>query len=61
MVSSQTFYIVKQSSGTCDILSSEQLEKQEDPTLEKWGPFASPDEAIARRIGLIRSGKCQPQ
>ncbi|MBI4781483.1 MAG: hypothetical protein HY785_09155 [Oscillatoriophycideae cyanobacterium NC_groundwater_1537_Pr4_S-0.65um_50_18] len=27
---------------------------------DRWGPFASQGEAIARRVGLIRSGKCQP-
>jgi hypothetical protein len=26
-----------------------------------WGPFSSREEAIAKRIGLIRAGKCQPQ
>jgi hypothetical protein len=29
--------------------------------VEQWGPFESADEAIARRVGLIRSGKCQPK
>ncbi|WP_442944889.1 hypothetical protein [Nostoc sp.] len=28
--------------------------------IEQWGPFSSPEEAIARRVGLIRAGKCQP-
>ncbi|MEM6714570.1 MAG: hypothetical protein AAGD09_17225 [Cyanobacteria bacterium P01_F01_bin.56] len=27
---------------------------------EKWGPYASQGDAIARRVGLIRAGKCQP-
>ncbi|MEB3356444.1 MAG: hypothetical protein VKK04_06935 [Synechococcales bacterium] len=27
---------------------------------QRWGPFASQGEAIARRVGLIRSGKCRP-
>lgn len=61
MTDSQKFYIVKQPAGTCEILPSEQLEKQKDPTLEKWGPFDSLNDAIARRVGLIRAGKCQPQ
>jgi hypothetical protein len=55
------FYIVKQPAGTCEILPSEQLEPIENPTLEKWGPYNSKAEAIARRIGLIRAGKCQPK
>jgi hypothetical protein len=49
------WYILKQVSGTCAIAS------QTTPdAVETWGPFASQDEAIARRIGLIRAGKCQP-
>jgi hypothetical protein len=31
------------------------------PDGQHWGPFASPHEAIAKRVGLIRAGKCQPQ
>lgn len=27
---------------------------------EQWGPYASQGEAIARRVGLIRAGKCKP-
>lgn len=62
MTSSQKFYIVKQPLGTCEIVPSEQIDEKEDPTiLEKWGPYNSQQEAIARRIGLIRAGKCQPQ
>lgn len=60
MTTSQ-FYIVKQPAGTCEIIPSEQIEQIENPTLEKWGPYNSQPEAIARRIGLIRAGKCQPQ
>lgn len=30
------------------------------PTLEFWGPFGTKEEAIAKRVGLIRSGKCKP-
>jgi hypothetical protein len=49
------WYILKQESGTCAIAT------QRDPdAVESWGPFASQDEAIARRVGLIRAGKCQP-
>lgn len=59
---SQTWYIVKRPQGSCDIVPAEQIEQKEDPNIhERWGPFASPDEAIARRVGLIRTGKCRPQ
>ncbi len=60
------WYIVKQPSGACEILPAEQLatqapddaENSENP--QQWGPFESRSEAIARRVGLIRAGKCQP-
>ncbi|MEL6352868.1 MAG: hypothetical protein AAFR58_14000 [Cyanobacteria bacterium J06627_28] len=28
--------------------------------LKTWGPFKTQNQAIAKRIGLIRSGKCKP-
>lgn len=59
---SEQWYIVKQSSGGCQILAvGEASETAELADREKWGPFASQGEAIARRVGLIRAGKCQPQ
>ncbi|MDX2273263.1 MAG: DDE transposase family protein [Cyanobacteriota bacterium] len=27
---------------------------------QQWGPFVSEQEAIVRRVGLIRAGKCLP-
>ncbi|NEP39053.1 MAG: DDE transposase family protein [Okeania sp. SIO2H7] len=58
----EKFYIVKRPAGTCDIVPQEKVAEKEDPTIvEKWGPFDSSSEAIARRVGLIRAGKCQPQ
>jgi hypothetical protein len=57
----QTWYIVKRPDGPCEILSNAQVEGEEDSTLvERWGPFDSQQDAIARRVGLIRAGKCQP-
>lgn len=62
MSSSPEFYIIKRPSGICEIVPSEQVPEQPDTTsLQQWGPFDSPNEAIARRVGLIRAGKCQPQ
>jgi hypothetical protein len=47
--------------GPCEILPNTQVEGEDDPTLvERWGPFDSQQDAIARRVGLIRAGKCQP-
>lgn len=62
MQNSQTWYIVKREEGKCEILPNSQVEGEEESAfLEKWGPFESQQEAIAKRIGLIRAGKCQPQ
>lgn len=61
MVNTQTWYIVKRLEGQCEILSHDQVEEEEDSAFdERWGPFESQQEAIARRVGLIRAGKCQP-
>ncbi|WP_072044918.1 DDE transposase family protein [Aliterella atlantica] len=55
MNTTQNWYIVKSPAGNCEIVSDNQGQ-----TAEHWGPFASKEEAIARRVGLIRAGKCQP-
>jgi hypothetical protein len=60
--SAQKFYVVKKPEGNCEIIPQAKLEEDRDPTIiQKWGPFDSPGEAIARRVGLIRAGKCQPE
>jgi predicted transposase YbfD/YdcC len=61
MDTTQTWYIVKGNEGQCEIVPSQQAEdKQALGVVERWGPFNSQQEAIARRVGLIRAGKCQP-
>jgi hypothetical protein len=69
MSDTEAWYIVKQSNGRCSILSgndvkhaqNEPLQPVDEPSsLEQWGPYTSQQEAIARRVGLIRAGKCQP-
>ena len=61
MHNTQYWYIVKYSSGNCKIIPSNQVSKEDGLGItENWGPFASQEEAIARRVGLIRTGKCQP-
>lgn len=63
------WYIVQQESGHCDIVMSaanpspemnapDSSNAAENP--KTWGPFDSQGEAIARRVGLIRSGRCKP-
>ncbi|MEH2049132.1 DDE transposase family protein [Nostoc sp.] len=56
----QNWYIIKRSGGNCEIISSDQVADDNLEIVEQWGPFSSPEEAIARRVGLIRAGKCQP-
>lgn len=61
MSDAQKLYIVKRSTGNCEIVPSEKAEDDNPETTEKWGPFDSREDALARRVGLIRAGKCQPQ
>lgn len=64
----EAWYIVKQENGQCKVLPDSQLpndqpaapNEEKASAVERWGPFASQGEAIARRVGLIRAGKCQP-
>ncbi|MEH2196430.1 MAG: DDE transposase family protein [Nostoc sp.] len=60
MDESQTWYIVKHSAGNCEIVTSDKVGDDNSEIIEQWGPFSSQGEAIARRVGLIRAGKCQP-
>ncbi|MEM9771681.1 MAG: hypothetical protein AAF889_08820 [Cyanobacteria bacterium P01_D01_bin.73] len=63
-LSEKDWYIVALEDGCCDVMSV--LEGQQQPeskgtsSCRIWGPFKSYEGAIARRIGLIRSGKCKP-
>ena len=60
MESSESWYIIKSSTQTCQIVSSKSASEDDREIREKWEPFNSKEEAISRRIGLIRTGKCQP-
>ena len=53
----QNWYIVRQEDGTCEIISA----TKKPPNVTSWGEFATPEDAIAKRVGLIRAGKCQPK
>jgi hypothetical protein len=58
----QNWYIIKSEDGNCAIVSENDLEASPPPEIvEQWGPFPSTDAAIARRVGLIRAGKCKPR
>ncbi|MBW4463883.1 MAG: hypothetical protein KME07_00375 [Pegethrix bostrychoides GSE-TBD4-15B] len=61
------WYILKHSDGHCEISQIELAEgsapgeeSEDKAPVEQWGPFATQDEATARRVGLIRAGKCSP-
>jgi hypothetical protein len=58
MNNQEQWYIVKETSGHCQIIASEQESLSEGE--QTWGPFVSAEEALARRVGLIRAGKCKP-
>ncbi|MEM6252131.1 MAG: hypothetical protein AAF821_04335 [Cyanobacteria bacterium P01_D01_bin.156] len=54
------WHIVQQSEGHCDIIDQGELD-QLTGTPQTWGPFSSRPDAIAKRVGLIRAGKCAPK
>jgi hypothetical protein len=70
MNTDEVWYVVRQTTGHCAIVPAGHLPEapapeagteSDDPPIEKrWGPFDSQADAIARRVGLIRAGKCQP-
>jgi len=58
MSETANWYVVKVAAENCQIVSSTELEALD--ASEKWGPYRTQGEAIAKRVGLIRAGKCQP-
>jgi hypothetical protein len=55
------WYVVQSEAGTCEVLSAENVSREQlQDQRPIWGPYATQAEAIARRVGLIRSGKCDP-
>ncbi|MBW4694342.1 MAG: hypothetical protein KME27_21565 [Lyngbya sp. HA4199-MV5] len=60
---------MKQENGQCTIAPASSVEPTQNldapspdvaSSSEHWGPYESEQDAIARRVGLIRAGKCQP-
>jgi hypothetical protein len=51
------WYIIKNPDLTCHIIDNTDRAMA---AIENWGPYASREDAIAKRIGLIRAGKCDP-
>ena len=57
----EQWFICKRESGICEIVKSEDNDEEAIAnSVESWGAFTSQGEAIAKRVGLIRAGKCQP-
>ncbi|MBD2233449.1 hypothetical protein [Phormidium tenue] len=55
------WYVVQAADGTCNVLSAESISRERlQESRPMWGPYATQQEAITRRVGLIRSGKCEP-
>ncbi|MEM9264033.1 MAG: DDE transposase family protein [Cyanobacteria bacterium P01_F01_bin.13] len=59
-LAANSWHIVQQTGGHCEILSQTELAASSN-NQKTWGPFASRAEAIAKRVGLIRAGKCLPK
>ena len=56
----QFWYVVQQSNGTCQV-SGFATKQIKTPEQKQWGAYGSEQEAIAKKIGLIRAGQCQPE
>ena len=58
------WYIVRGADGFCEVLTGDRVPPRPtdgDGPRNRWGPYGSQGEAIAKRVGLIRAGKCQPR
>ncbi|PSB22093.1 DDE transposase family protein [Phormidesmis priestleyi ULC007] len=61
MSNPNAWYVVRQEDGSCKVVPADEVVIGETSTQrEQWGPFESQGVAIARRVGLIRAGKCKP-
>ncbi len=55
------WYVVQSDAESCEVLSAESVSREQlQDRRPMWGPYATQAEAIARRVGLIRSGKYNP-
>ena len=54
----QSWYIIRAENHTCEIIA---VTNKPPEAKSSWGPFDSQAEAIAKRVGLIRAGKCKPK
>ncbi len=56
----QFWYVVMQEDGTCQVVHFGNKQTK-TPEQKQWGSYSSEEEAISKKIGLIRAGKCKPQ
>lgn len=56
----QFWYVIQQEDGTCQVTQFDR-QQTKTPEQQQWGSYSSQQEAIAKKIGLIRAGKCQPE
>lgn len=61
LTESSGWYVVKLTEDQpCEVVAAEAVPAESD-YIKRWGPFASQPDAMAKRVGLIRAGQCQPQ
>jgi hypothetical protein len=53
----EAWFIHRVADGTCEITKKPEFQDSD----KTWGPFVAQGEAIARRVGLIRSAHCKPK
>lgn len=62
------WYILQQPDGYCTLQATQSdadgkpiAPEPVTPVLRRWGPYSTQAEAMAKRVGLIRAGYCQPR
>lgn len=59
------WYIIRGEEGYCEVADASNCpplgDREEGQPRDRWGPYGSRSEAIAKRVGLIRAGKCKPR
>ena len=55
------WHIIQTEEGVCDIVDQLEFDQHDTSQKQTWGPFSSRPEALAKRVGLIRAGKCLPK
>jgi hypothetical protein len=59
------WYILRDQEGYCEVVDAAACPPPEEQsagqTRDRWGPYGTRAEAIAKRVGLIRAGRCKPR